>query len=363
MALARDGKAECMCTGWFKRMVMSTPGFPSPILHPPKMVYEVRQVQGRGLGVLATEDIKAGDLILAERPLLVKMMWNPVRYWKDMTEEEALRGAYVDLENTMEYICSRLTPKDLEAYKSLHNSHDTGGAGPLTGIWRTNGFKLGVKDPSGFDDGKEIKAREYSGVGANASRINHSCSPNAAFSFDMPSFSMEINALRPISKGEEITVAYCAVKIPAAERQNALKPYRFTCTCPACMNPEVSDKERKAAAENLLPKTSQGVKHAEEILAAYEATGLQCLPRYAELLRRVAQINRKKGYKKRADELDAMADIASGKRPRDRTPSTLGSPPEARFMDFGSEEDMMRSIMQIGNPAELANMMSALMRM
>ena len=73
--LARDGHAECLCTGWFKRKVLSTPGFPSPIVRPPRKSYEVREVRGRGLGLFATEDIEAGDLILAERPLIVKPHW------------------------------------------------------------------------------------------------------------------------------------------------------------------------------------------------------------------------------------------------------------------------------------------------
>ena len=41
--LERDGKTECLCTGWFKRTVLSTPGFPSPIVHPPSVVYEVKE--------------------------------------------------------------------------------------------------------------------------------------------------------------------------------------------------------------------------------------------------------------------------------------------------------------------------------
>ena len=81
-----------MVTGWMKRKVLSTPGFPSPIQHPPKIVHEIRQVKGRGLGVFATKDIQAGDLILAERPLLVKMIWSSGQFELGMTQEQATRG-------------------------------------------------------------------------------------------------------------------------------------------------------------------------------------------------------------------------------------------------------------------------------
>lgn len=91
--LQRDGHAECMCTGWFKRKVMSTPGFPSPIVHPPRITFAVRETKGRGFGMFATEDIEAGDLIVAERPLVVKMIWNlsGVRD-ESLNQEQQLRG-------------------------------------------------------------------------------------------------------------------------------------------------------------------------------------------------------------------------------------------------------------------------------
>lgn len=90
-SIKRDGETECMCTGWFKRTIVSTPGFPSPIIHPEKVVYEVREVEGRGMGVFATEDIGAGDLIVAERPLLVKAVSNGARYRLDLSQEDLLR--------------------------------------------------------------------------------------------------------------------------------------------------------------------------------------------------------------------------------------------------------------------------------
>lgn len=261
-AIKRDGETECMCTGWFKRMVLSTPGFPSPIVHPPKVIYEVREVVGRGLGVFASEDIEAGGLIIAERPLLVQMAWNHARYRSDLSQEERLRAVsdrlsriytvthewlqtYTNMEENMELICSRMSPQALKAYTSLYNSHQTDGSGPLTGIMRTNGFGIGTDDPAVVvGEGREA---DYSCVGAIASRFNHrcvlceralvhhlnslsSCSPNAVYKFNMPSFSMQIHTVRPIAKGEEITVAYIALEIPATERQLALQPYGFIST-------------------------------------------------------------------------------------------------------------------------------------
>lgn len=264
-----------------------------------------------------------------------------------------------------------MSPEALKAYTSLSNSHQTDGSGPLTGILRTNGFDVGVRDP-----GAEHGEGAYSCVGAVGSRFNHrcacckrvlvhcltlhpSCSPSAVHHFSIPSFSMEILAVRPIAKGEEITVTYTPLAAGAAERQVGLKPYGFTCTCPACMDPETSDKERGRARSSLLPKTSQGVKHAEAALAAYEATGLQCLSRYTELLCRVAQINRKKGHKERADTLESMADkVIVAQEGRGKQKVVKSATPIKSFT-FGSSEELMKFIAEHGDATERASMLNA----
>ena len=67
-------------------------------------------------------------------------------------------------------------PARLEQYKALANCHKNDGSGPIVGIQRTNGFRVGIYDA----DGKEINLtakRAYTCVGADASRLNHRCGP------------------------------------------------------------------------------------------------------------------------------------------------------------------------------------------
>ena len=52
------------------------------------------------------------------------------------------------------------------------------------------------------------------------------------FRWDKDTFSGEIRALRPISEGEEITIAYI-LGMPERQR-DLLGGYNFTCTCPIC---------------------------------------------------------------------------------------------------------------------------------
>ncbi|KAG2574951.1 histone-lysine N-methyltransferase ATXR2-like isoform X2 [Panicum virgatum] len=66
--------------------------------------------------------------------------------------------------------------------------------------------------------------------------MNHSCCPNAkAFKRDEDKDGHAvILALKPISKGEEITVSYIDEDLSYEERQAQLADYGFTCACSKC---------------------------------------------------------------------------------------------------------------------------------
>ncbi|KAI0045236.1 SET domain-containing protein, partial [Auriscalpium vulgare] len=72
----------------------------------------------------------------------------------------------------------------------------------------------------------------YGGVFNDMSRVNHSCSPNAVYRWDLELFAGELRALRAIAPGEEITITYLDTCLPYAARQQILREkYSFTCTC------------------------------------------------------------------------------------------------------------------------------------
>jgi hypothetical protein len=66
--------------------------------------------------------------------------------------------------------------------------------------------------------------------------MNHSCCPNAkAFKRDEDKDGHAvILALKPISKGEEITISYIDEDLSYEERQVQLADYGFTCACSKC---------------------------------------------------------------------------------------------------------------------------------
>ncbi|XP_062106160.1 histone-lysine N-methyltransferase ATXR2 [Humulus lupulus] len=70
--------------------------------------------------------------------------------------------------------------------------------------------------------------------------MNHSCCPNAkAFKRDADRDGQAtILALKPICKGEEITISYVDEELPFEERQALLADYGFRCRCPKCLAEE-----------------------------------------------------------------------------------------------------------------------------
>lgn len=73
------------------------------------------------------------------------------------------------------------------------------------------------------------------GLFLNASRINHSCLPNADQAIDDDAgYCKVMRANRDIGSGEEITTSYIAHFLPREKRQLYLEGWSFTCECPAC---------------------------------------------------------------------------------------------------------------------------------
>ncbi|PON93274.1 SET domain containing protein [Trema orientale] len=70
--------------------------------------------------------------------------------------------------------------------------------------------------------------------------MNHSCCPNAkAFKREEDRDGQAtILALKPIYKGEEVTISYVDEELPFEERQTLLADYGFRCRCPKCLEEE-----------------------------------------------------------------------------------------------------------------------------
>lgn len=212
---------------------------------------------GKGIGMTATAPIPLGALIISERPLF-SVPLSP-------TNTAILREV------------ARLSPENRAAFLALHNAHPISEITPFLGIFRTNSFGLGVDAVRG-------------GLFEICSRFNHSCSPNAMFTWNHKTLCIEIHAADDIPADEEITINYLDDKIYYSShhvRQSYLRSsYRFGCQCITCGGPpealSLNDQQRAemsklddAIGDNVLISTnpSRALKFCRQLLRLREAVG------------------------------------------------------------------------------------------
>ncbi len=134
--------------------------------------------------MFATRPLEAGDLIFAERAMIIASgAVYSVQSADHLTGKEYLRAILMDAEKKLEIAYGRLLRERKEAFMALTNSHENDGSGPLMGRLRTNGFIIrGLSDAGGRS--LTVKRRiiqiltsmpdvPYSGVFDVLSRINH----------------------------------------------------------------------------------------------------------------------------------------------------------------------------------------------
>lgn len=146
---------------------------------------------------------------------------------------------------------STLTPAQKEAYFTLHSGHSqsraawpsrihpsvpardrqrieeqhdarVGSDATLISIFQTNCMEMG--------DG--------AAVFLHASRFNHSCVPNACFTWNVAIGKETIHTMRDIEAGAEVTVSYVDSEHDKRLRAWELRHYGFVCGCEACGDEE-----------------------------------------------------------------------------------------------------------------------------
>mmetsp|Transcript_15297 Transcript_15297/g.42785 ORF Transcript_15297/g.42785 Transcript_15297/m.42785 type:complete len:356 (-) Transcript_15297:137-1204(-) len=81
-----------------------------------------------------------------------------------------------------------------------------------------------------------------------ASLTNHSCQPNCGVAF-LPEGGLQLRAIRPISAGEELLIAYIDVfQATRFRREDLLTSFFFLCKCPRCRQAEAVECEKEMQA-------------------------------------------------------------------------------------------------------------------
>jgi len=198
----------------------------------------------KGWGMFSRRYLPMGGLIDVETPAAIAPL--------DIT---SLGMSSSRMHSTLFHL---LTPKALRSVTELSNPNATRGSAAYEDIMRANALIVHLK-------ANDKKLQAHHALFLNTSRCNHryvymifslhhfltsyhSCSPNAAWSWNKDTFSLSLVAVRPISVGEEITISYVDASLSRRQRQERLaKLYHFHCQCEACTYKWTPSSDRNRA--------------------------------------------------------------------------------------------------------------------
>lgn len=167
----------------------------------------------KGLAVFALRDLPPHTLLLSERPLIA------------LNDN----GARTD---PLDGLVNALSPPLKRAYRSLHGFSSSSSTSNGTTTTTTTKAKCAPPRESLnrrvlYSNGFAIE-RTTTAVFEVASRINHSCVPNARFRWDDEARRMDYYTVTKVLEGEEVCIDYGHTK------GRLLKYYGFECACGGC---------------------------------------------------------------------------------------------------------------------------------
>lgn len=177
------------------------------VTKPVSSLWRLDTIPGKGKGLIATQNITPGTLILSDSPLITTECITSI----ETTEKDLARAL-------------KALPKDHQReFLSLHNNYPGKGS-PLSNIVRSNGYPLGP-------------GSEVGGVFPNVSRMNHSCRPNAKHTWNEKLKQQTVYAIHPIAEGEELYLSYLAGGTSEERKETLKEHFGFDCTCELCSLP------------------------------------------------------------------------------------------------------------------------------
>ncbi len=188
-------------------------------------IWEIRDMPGKGKGLVAIKDITPGTLIISESPLLTT---EGISSSDPEASEAHLATSF-----------SSLSLKQQDAYMALHNNHsETDPKRPLSGIMKSNGYPMGGG---------------HGGVCEIIARINHACNPNGVQFWNELREELTVYAMRPIPSGTEITTSYLMGGTSSERKSNLKDQFGFECACELCSLP----KEKREQSDTRLRRAQE----------------------------------------------------------------------------------------------------------
>ncbi|EIM19148.1 SET domain-containing protein [Wallemia mellicola CBS 633.66] len=251
------------------------------VADPPLELYDTKSA---GIAVRASRDIKRGELLISELPLLIweeGMSPEQLRHWTDQLTPSA-RQTLFNLSKRSDKLAIEAEEKD--------NTDES------ARIRSANGFDLELPGiPLSFHGKLPPQPTRASFLFPNISRINHSCLPSCGHALDWTRLRMEIFAMRDIHKGEDISIEYLPqmITLSTEERKAKLQTtFGFSCACQLCSSDnetiEQSDRRRKQlklSSRNLFGaglNRQQMVGELERMRVILQEEGYKVLPEFEQ---------------------------------------------------------------------------------
>ena len=194
----------------------------------------ITEIPGKGVGLVASKDFKAGQLILAETPVIKSLANQGDRQGLTLTDFcEKICKMSADMKSKITKLTAKETPPGF--------SQDIIQMGLRENCLEE--IKICIFGLGFFADVKENLFFFF-----NKNFVNHSCSPNASFLVlnSSSEVTAELRAIKDISKGEEVTYCFLSpfksVKTKSQRRIMLRDIFGFDCRCCVCTG-EVPDQE------------------------------------------------------------------------------------------------------------------------
>ncbi|KAF8885568.1 hypothetical protein CPB84DRAFT_1750156 [Gymnopilus junonius] len=206
----------------------------------------------KGLGMFALLPIPVNATIVVERPALIMPY---VTAFPALVEEAFESGLRMLDDETKTAIMDLARSPQTREVKSVYDA-----------ILKVNSLPITLTVPSKEENGPHGELETHKGIFLKTSSINHSCSPNAKWEWDLKTFSLLVKSVRAIASGEEITISYVSPLLPYHLRREALfSAYSFHCTCDSCVglagrltsNPDIDLRDEVEATARLSDRIEQ----------------------------------------------------------------------------------------------------------
>ncbi|OHF04472.1 hypothetical protein CORC01_00324 [Colletotrichum orchidophilum] len=206
--------------------------------------FQIAEIEGKGLGMLAKKTLARGDTVMLKTPVLLAH--------RAFIERTPAAERHFLLDGV-----ARFLPAATRKTFLGQNGHF--GGHKISDIMATNSFQMDLGGGDGGSGGAQGDAHHY-GNFPEVSRYNHDCRPNVAFRID--GLRHRTTVVRPVKPGEELTISYLdQLGVRSVRQHRAKRAWGFECGCSQCSLP----KKLAAASDQRLMEVEELERQLSDI--------------------------------------------------------------------------------------------------